>query len=117
MSRAFGRFTAAVSAWLARPAAFLSALLSIIVWAVSGPFLKFSDGWSFAINTGTSIISFLMLFLLQAAQSRDNAAVQLKLDGLIRVSEADNSLIAAETRAAEEIAEAAMALRDEIERG
>ena len=66
------------------PAAFMSAALIIVVWAVTGPIFKFSDTWQLVINTGTTIVTFLMVFLIQNTQNRDSHAVQLKLDELIR---------------------------------
>jgi low affinity Fe/Cu permease len=70
--------------------AFLAAVTIVVVWAVSGPVFGFSQGWQLVINTGTTIITFLMVFLIQATQNRDATAVHLKLDELIRASEARN---------------------------
>jgi low affinity Fe/Cu permease len=67
-----------------RPAAFVIAVLIILVWAVTGPVFGFSDTWQLVINTGTTIVAFLMVFLIQNTQNRDSEAVQLKLDELIR---------------------------------
>jgi low affinity Fe/Cu permease len=67
-----------------RPAAFVIAVLIILVWAVTGPVFGFSDTWQLVINTGTTIVTFLMVFLIQNTQNRDSEAVQLKLDELIR---------------------------------
>jgi low affinity Fe/Cu permease len=81
--------TAAGSSW-----AFLAAVLLILVWIVTGPIFKFSDTWQLVINTGTTIITFLMVFLIQNTQNRDAAALHLKLDELIRsVSDARDTLI------------------------
>jgi low affinity Fe/Cu permease len=80
-----------------RPLTFGVAFLIIIAWAVCGPVLYYSDTWQLVINTGTTIITFLMVFLIQNTQNRDAAAVQLKLDELIRVSEtARNKLLTLE---------------------
>ena len=79
---------------MGHPAAFMSAALIIVVWAVTGPIFKFSDTWQLVINTGTTIVTFLMVFLIQNTQNRDSHAVQLKLDELIRaVPGAHNALL------------------------
>ena len=80
-----------------RPKAFLLACLVIIVWAASGPLFLWSDTWQLVINTGTTIVTFLMVFLIQNAQNRDGAAIQAKLDELIRaVGHARNEFIGIE---------------------
>jgi low affinity Fe/Cu permease len=68
----------------------------VVVWAISGPVFGFSDTWQLVINTGTTIVTFLMVFLIQNSQNRDSEAIQVKLDELIRVSEARNSLVGIE---------------------
>jgi low affinity Fe/Cu permease len=79
-----------------RPITFLFAAFIIIAWAVTGPIFHYSDTWQLIINTGTTIITFLMVFIIQNTQNRDSAAVQAKLDELIRVSAAQNALIGIE---------------------
>jgi len=82
----FQKFARAAARWTGRPAAFGIAVLVIIVWAVSGPLFHFSDTWQLVINTGTTIVTFLMVFLIQNTQNRDSEAVQLKLDELLRAT-------------------------------
>lgn len=84
--------------WTARatgqPASFAIAVGIIFVWGITGPFFRFSDTWQLVINTGTTIVTFLMVFLIQNTQNRDSEAIQVKLDEIIRAIEgADNSLL------------------------
>jgi low affinity Fe/Cu permease len=89
------RFFANRSAdWMGSPWSFLTAVAVIAVWGVSGPVFKFSDSWQLVINTSTTIVTFLMVFLIQNTQNRDARALHLKLDELIRaIKEADNDMI------------------------
>jgi low affinity Fe/Cu permease len=80
----FGRFAANASFWLGSKWAFLCAGLIISAWVVSGPVFHYSDTWQLVINTGTTIVTFLMVFLIQNTQNRDARAINLKLDELIR---------------------------------
>ena len=90
----FTRFARTTSCHAGRPSVFLAALLIIIVWAVTGPLFDYSDTWQLMINTGTTIITFLMVFLIQNTQNRDSQAIHLKLDELIRAKKgARNSLL------------------------
>jgi low affinity Fe/Cu permease len=78
------------------PTAFLICCVIVVVWAACGPFFGFSDTWQLIINTGTTIVTFLMVFLIQNTQNRDAAAIQAKLDELIRASASQNSFIGIE---------------------
>lgn len=84
MDRFFSSVAARIAAWAGQPAAFVLALGIVIVWGVSGPLFGYSDTWQLVINTGTTIVTFLMVFLIQNAQNRDAAAMQVKLDEIIR---------------------------------
>jgi low affinity Fe/Cu permease len=87
----FAKWTARASG---RPITFILAVLVIVVWAVSGPLFGFSDTWQLVINTGTTIITFLMVFLIQSTQNRDAEAVQVKLDEIIRaIGNAKNEVL------------------------
>ena len=85
---AFGRFSSSASAWLGSKWGFLGAVLIIVVWGVTGPLFGFSDTWQLVINTGTTIVTFLMVFLIQNTQNRDARAINLKLNELIRSTDA-----------------------------
>jgi len=80
----FSRFAKWTARTTGRPAAFLVAAFVIVAWAATGPLFHFSDTWQLVINTGTTIVTFLMVFLIQATQNRDSEAIQVKLDELIR---------------------------------
>ena len=103
INKAFGR-AANYIAWEAgRPFAFITALGVVLVWAATGPVFHYSDTWQLVINTGTTIVTFLMVFLIQNSQNRDGAAIQVKLDELIRVSAAKNLFVGIEHFSDEEI--------------
>jgi low affinity Fe/Cu permease len=90
----FARFARWIERQVGRSSTFVLAIGVVLVWAVSGPAFGWSDTWQLVINTGTTIVTFLMVFVIQNTQSRDTQAMQLKLDELIRVNEmARNSLI------------------------
>ncbi len=90
----FGRFATRCSLWLGSKWAFVLAICVIASWAITGPLFHFSDTWQLVINTGTTIITFLMVFLIQNTQNRDARAINLKLDELIRaVDKARNQMI------------------------
>ncbi|WP_347557021.1 low affinity iron permease family protein [Robbsia sp. KACC 23696] len=95
--RAFDRFASAVTRWTGSPVVFCSAILLVIVWAITGPVFHYSNGWQLVINTGTTIVTFLMVFLIQQSQNKDSIAVHLKLNELIASHRAaDNQLIGIE---------------------
>ena len=101
----FGRFATSTARAMGHPLAFLLAVIVIVGWAVTGPFFGYSDTWQLVINTSTTIITFLMVFLIQNTQNRDAKAMHLKLDELIRSIEgARNQLIDLQNSPEENIA-------------
>jgi len=103
-SSLFARFAKATSTYAGRPVTFGLAILLILVWACTGPLFGYSDTWQLVINTGTTIITFLMVFLIQNSQNRDSEALQIKLDELIRVQKtANNALMNLEDLSEEEL--------------
>lgn len=83
ISKTFTRFSTAVARWTGRPMVFITCCALVVLWAVSGPLFGFSDTWQLVINTSTTIITFLMVFIIQNSQNRDTAAMQIKLDELL----------------------------------
>lgn len=99
----FGKIANVTSHAAGRATTFVIAAAVVIVWAVTGPIFGYSDTWQLIINTGTTIVTFLMVFLIQNSQNRDSAAIQVKLDELIRTSAARNSLVGIEHLSDEEL--------------
>jgi low affinity Fe/Cu permease len=105
IARMFTTASNAVSRAAGAPVTFLICCLVVIAWAASGPVFAFSDTWQLVINTGTTIVTFLMVFLIQNTQNRDGAAIQAKLDELIRASGSQNAFIGIEHLTQDEVEE------------
>ena len=99
----FNRFSASVTRITGGVYAFIIAIVIVLVWAITGPLFNFSDTWQLVINTGTTIVTFLMVFVIQHSQNKDTIALQLKLDELIAASRASNKLIDVEDLTDEEL--------------
>ena len=121
----FTRVAKATSRGAGRPATFILAVTLILVWLITGPLFRFSDSWQLVINTGTTIVTFLMVFLIQSTQNRDAEAVQVKLDELLRATAgAHNALLDLEEleeieldRIRASYAKLAASAREELRRG
>lgn len=106
MTHYFTHFASYVSKLCGKPITFAVSVVIVVLWALSGPYFHYSDTWQLVINTGTTIVTFLMVFLIQSTQSRDTRALHLKLDELIRVNQqARNSLLNLEDLSEAEIAQ------------
>jgi len=115
MDRLFTRIAGAIARLAGQPAAFLLAVLVVAVWAATGPVFGWSDTWQLVVNTGTTIVTFLMVFLIQNSQNRDGAAIQAKLDELIRaLDEAREQFIGIEHLPDTEIEEIRASLEEEV---
>lgn len=113
MRELFAKFSRAMASALGHPAAFVTAVAFVLVWAAMGPVLGFSERWQLLINTGTTIVTFLVVFIIQTTQNRDARAVHLKLDELLHVmSRARNKLIDCEELSDKELC----VLEDEFRR-
>ena len=101
----FSHFARKLAVLTGRPAAFMIAVLLIVLWALSGPFFGYSDTWQLVINTGTTIVTFLMVFLIQRSQNKDSLAIHLKLNELVAAMQgASNRLIDVESLSEKELA-------------
>lgn len=103
MKDIFRKIASRVSNWAGSAYTFLLAVMVVVIWAVSGPAFGYSDTWQLVINTGTTIVTFLMVFLIQNTQNRDGKAMQLKLDELIRATRAKDTFIGLEDLTDEEL--------------
>jgi len=104
-SRLFTKFATGIAHITGRPVTFVACCAVILVWALSGPVFRYSDTWQLVVNTGTTVITFLMVFLIQNTQNRDSAALHAKLDELIRASAAQNAFIGIQHLTEEELEE------------
>ncbi len=106
LSRWFSHFAQAIAHWTGHPAAFLLAVAVVLVWILTGPIFNYSDTWQLVINTGTTIVTFLMVFLIQNTQNRDTMALQLKLSELVlAMKRAENKFAVVEDLSDEELQE------------
>jgi low affinity Fe/Cu permease len=105
LSSLFSRLSDRAARGAGHPLTFLCAIASVVLWALTGPMFGYSENWQLVINTGTTIVTFLMVFLIQNSQNRDGAALQAKLDELIRTSAAKNEFIGIEQLSQEEVEE------------
>jgi low affinity Fe/Cu permease len=112
ISRSFAKAASTIAHAAGKPITFATCCLIVVLWALSGPAFGFSDTWQLIINTGTTIITFLMVFLIQNTQNRDGAAIQAKLDELILDSRAQNRYIGIEELTEEELEELRLKCRE-----
>lgn len=104
ITRVFDRFASLVTRWAGSPTAFCLAVVTVLAWVITGPFFHYSDGWQLVINTGTTIVTFLMVFLIQQSQNKDSVALHLKLNELLSSHRAaNNHLIGIEDASEEEL--------------
>jgi low affinity Fe/Cu permease len=114
-SNFFSKFATVVAELSGKPATFVLAVALVLVWAISGPFFGFSETWQLVINTSTTIITFLMVFVLQNSQNRDGKALQAKLDELILTSQAQNKFVGIEKLNEQQLREMSKTLADKAE--
>ncbi|MDM9627723.1 low affinity iron permease family protein [Rhizobium sp. S152] len=115
LSSLFSKFATSIADLSGKPATFVLAVVLVIMWAVSGPFFGYSETWQLVINTGTTIITFLMVFVLQNSQNRDGKALQAKLDELILTSQAQNKFVGIEKLDEQELREMSKTLAQKAE--
>ncbi len=112
MNDRFSRFASACAYWTGHWTAFSLSILLVLIWGVSGPFFRWSDTWQLYANTATTVITFLMVFILQHTQNRDSLALHLKLDGIIAAIEGvDDRLLIAEDEPEERLRQEIASLR------
>ncbi|MBB5042315.1 low affinity iron permease family protein [Shinella fusca] len=105
MDQFFARFATATAHATGSPITFILCVAAVLLWAISGPLFGFSETWQLVINTGTTIVTFLMVFLIQNTQNRDSAAIQAKLDEIILFSDAENDFVGIERLTDKELEE------------
>ncbi|MDR9762809.1 low affinity iron permease family protein [Rhizobium redzepovicii] len=115
MSNVFSKFATSIAGLSGKPGAFVLAVTLVLVWAISGPFFGYSETWQLVINTSTTIITFLMVFVLQNSQNRDGKALQAKLDELILTSQAQNKFVGIEKLDEESLREMSRTLAEKAE--
>lgn len=100
----FDKFSKMITRFAGGHWAFISAFILVLVWGIAGPMFKYSEGWQMVINTGTTIITFLMVFIIQQSSNKDTKAIHIKLDEIIRaISDADNDVMSIEEKTAAEM--------------
>lgn len=114
-SKFFSKFATGVADLSGKPATFVLAAALVVVWAITGPFFGYSENWQLVINTSTTIITFLMVFVLQNSQNRDGKALQAKLDELILTSQAQNKFVGIEKLDEQQLREMSQALARKAE--